>query len=89
MAEAADADHADPVGGLDAEVCDRAEDSDAAAEERAGGKRVESFGEGDGPTPVGANAVCEGTVAADDGRFDRAAEVVIATEAGAARHAGA
>ncbi|MNF34021.1 hypothetical protein D3C84_148550 [compost metagenome] len=89
MTQAADADHADLVGGLDVELQQRAEHRRAGAEQRADQARVEPIRQRHGPGPVAAQAVGETAVAADYGRFYRAAELVRAFHAGVAVHAAA
>ena len=89
MPEAADADHADAVGGLDAELQQWAEHRGAGTEQRPTSAGSSPRRQRNGPGPVRAQAIGEAAVAADDGRFHRATEVVRAFHARAAMHAAA
>src|SRR5690606_15683499 len=89
VAEAADADHANPIGRLDVEFQQRGEHRRAAAEQRAGQAGIEAFRQRDGPGPVAAQTVGETAVAADDGRFGGRAKLLVALHAGMAVHAAA
>ena len=89
VAEAADADHTDPVGGAYAELLQGRKDRGAGAEQWAGECRVEPLRQWHCPGPVRAQAVGEAAVAADYGGRYRGAQVVRASHAGTAVHAAA
>src|SRR5690606_474194 len=81
MAEAADADNADPMSGADAELGEGIEHGDAAAEKRTARCRIDSRGHRCGPEPVTAHAIGKPAGATDDGALNGGAHVVIAGQA--------
>ena len=80
MAEAANADHCDRIGRLDAPSSQRGVDGGAGAQERRRDGRVESFWNEIRKAAVGHEAVGKGAVASDAGECFILADLVFAFE---------